>query len=136
MDPLLAADLLAGFHLGIVIFMIGGQVLVLLGWILGWDWARNAWFRLTHLGIMIYIAQNAARGKFCFLTHWEHDLRAEAGQRPEDISFVGKILRDLLYVDSVSAQFLNGCYLAFFVLVLVTVVGYRPRFRKPAALPN
>lgn len=135
MDKLLLADLLAGFHLGIVLFMIIGQAMVLVGWVARWDWVRNAWFRLPHLGIMIYIAQNAIRGKFCFLTHWEADLRVEAGQAPSEISFVGGLLRSVLYVD-VPPEILNRYYLAFFALVLITLVGVRPRFRKPSSTPD
>jgi hypothetical protein len=129
MDPSLLADFLAAFHLSIVLYMVLGQVLVLAGWIARWEWVRNPWFRLSHLGIMVYIAQNAIQGELCFLTHMEADLRREAGQTPDQVSFIGKVLRDLLYVD-VEPALLNGIYLAFFGVVLISLVGVRPRLRQ------
>ena len=89
MNSALLADLIAAVHLSIVAFIVGGQLLVVIGWPLGFQWIRNAWFRFTHLAIMLYIVQNAVRGELCFLTHWEWDLREKAGQTGEEGSFIG-----------------------------------------------
>lgn len=126
------ADLLAALHLAVVLFMIGGLALILIGWPLRWRWIRNPWFRFAHLGIMAYIAYSAARGELCFLTHWEHDLRTEAGQTSDaQISFVGRLLRDVLYVET-PKQTLDLFYYGFGALVLIALVFAPPRLRKRA----
>ena len=137
------ADLVTALHLSIVLFMIGGLVLVIVGWPLRWKWIRNPWFRFTHLGIMVYIAQNAIDGELCFLTHVEHDLREKAGQLQaggEPISFIGKALREGLYVENVDQDVLHVIYLVFGVMVLVSVLFVRPRWfgskPKPDAAPE
>ena len=123
----LLADALVVVHLLVVVFMVLGLVLVLVGWPLRWRWIRNPWFRLTHLGIMAYIAFNAARGELCFLTIWESELRRAAGQTSEDqVSFVGRLFRDALYVEVPQEQ-LDRYYLLFGALVLVSIVFVRPR---------
>lgn len=129
----LLADLVAGIHLAIVLFMVGGILLVLVGWPLRWRWIRNPWFRLTHLLIMTYIVINAARGELCFLTHWERDLRVEAGQvtgyrvDEQQISFVGRLLRRALYVEDVPQDTLHLVYFIVGGLVLVATLFVRPR---------
>ena len=99
--------------------MVGGRIL-------GWDWIRNPWFRLSHLGITAYISLNALRGELCFLTIWEWDLRERAGQRGTEGSFLGGLLHDILFVD-VPQESLNRIYLAFAGLVLLTLVWVPPR---------
>lgn len=131
MDAFLA-DLLALIHLAIVVFMIAGLALILIGWPLRWRWIRNPWFRLTHLGIMAYIVFNAARGELCFLTHWEQDLRDRAGQATdEQISFMGRLLRDMLYVET-PQKTLHAIYFVFGALVVISVVCVPPRLRRSA----
>ena len=129
MNSALLADLIAAVHLSIVAFIVGGQLLVVIGWPLGFQWIRNAWFRFTHLAIMLYIVQNAVRGELCFLTHWEWDLREKAGQTGEEGSFIGTLLSDILFVD-VPQETLNLWYLAFFGLVLICFWGAPPRLRS------
>ena len=130
------ADVLVVIHLIVVLFMIFGLVFVLVGWPLKWRWIRNPWFRLSHLGIMAYIAYNAIIGEYCFLTRWESDLRKEAGQiaasgRPVDdeISFVGRLFRDVLYIDVPQSE-LDPYYLAFGAVLLVSILFVPPRFRR------
>ncbi|MFT5051990.1 MAG: hypothetical protein ACI8QZ_003421 [Chlamydiales bacterium] len=128
MDALLA-DTLVVLHLVVVIFMIGGVLGVLIGWPLGWRWIRNPWWRCLHLAIMGYIAFNALRGELCFLTIWEADLRRSAGQvNAEDVSFIGRVFRDMLYVE-VPQKTLDIAYLVVAVLVLASVLLVRPHFR-------
>ncbi len=126
------ADVITTVHLTIVTFMILGLALVLIGWPLRWQWIRNPWFRISHLAIMGYIAFNAIRGEFCFLTTWEHSLRKEAGQfqgGEDEWSFVGRLLHNILFVEMPQEE-LNKYYLVFGALVLVSIVCVRPRFRR------
>jgi hypothetical protein len=128
----LLADAIVVVHLLVVLFMVLGLVLVLVGWPLHWRWIRNPWFRITHLAIMGYIAFNALRGEYCFLTLWERDLRQAAGQTSEqEISFVGRLFREALYVEVPQEQ-LDRYYLVFGALVLIATVCVRPRRRARA----
>jgi len=135
MDAFLA-DVVVTIHFAIVVFMILGVVLVLVGWPLKWEWIRNPAFRLIHLGIMSYIAVNALRGEYCFLTTLETDLRRKAGQWTDgDRSFVGGLLHDILFVDVPQSQ-LNRVYAGVGVLVLTSIVCVRPRFRRKRVEPR
>ncbi|HPF13387.1 MAG: DUF2784 domain-containing protein [Planctomycetes bacterium] len=127
-NPALQADLIAAVHLSIVAFILVGQLLVLVGWPLKLRWIRNPWFRFTHLAIMVYIVQNAVRGKLCFLTLWEWNLRETAGQSGVEGSFIGKLLSGILFVDVPQAT-LNKVYVAFFGLVLLGFWVVPPRLR-------
>ena len=62
----------------------------------------------------------ALSGVLCPLTTWEHDLRLEAGQRPEDISFMGRLARDLLFYRAPEWVF-TLAYVAFGLAVLATI---------------
>ena len=39
------ADVVAVLHLGYVVFVVLGLLVILLGRALGWEWIRNRWFR-------------------------------------------------------------------------------------------
>lgn len=142
----LLADLVVAIHLAIVIYMVAGVVLVLIGWPLRWTWIRSPRFRLPHLAIMGYIVVNAIRGGTCILTQWEASLRVAAGQgvpspgQPghfwvydERVSFVGRLLREVLFVD-VPQPVLDKAYIAIGVLVVVSLVVSPPRLRAQKAV--
>jgi hypothetical protein len=126
----LLADLLVVVHLGIVLYSLLGAVVVLCGWPLRWGWVRNPWFRFSHLAVVVFVAVQAAFDAICPLTTWESELRAKAGQRPEEGSFVGRLAHDLLFVDVPQAT-LNVIYIAFAALVVGTLIGCPPRRRAP-----
>lgn len=128
MNPALLADVVAAVHLAIVVFVLAVPFAALAGGLLRWRWVRSPLLRLVHLGIMLYIALNALRNELCFLTHIEFDLRREAGQQGAEGSFVGQVLHDVLFVD-VDQALLNGIYLGFFALVVLTLVLVPPRRR-------
>lgn len=128
----LLADLVVLVHLGIVLFMLAGILVVPVGGLLRWRWVRRPVWRLVHLAIMAYIVFNAARDELCFLTHWERDLRAAAGQdwRTEG-SYVGRLLHDILFVD-VEQHVLHRIYFVVGALVAISWIFVRPRFRRRA----
>ncbi len=123
------ADLVVAVHLGVVLFVIGGLVLILVGGVRRWDWVRNPWFRGVHTAIMGYVVLNAVRGASCFLTDWEYALRARAGQAYDETgSFVGRIARELLYLD-LPEDSIALLHIAFGVVVAISFVAVRPRWR-------
>ena len=89
----LVADALLVLHFAIVVFIVGGLVLVWTGAAAGWRWIRNPWFRYAHLGAIVFVSGEAVLGYACPLTIWEDMLRG--GVRPE--SFIGRWVYRLLY---------------------------------------
>lgn len=102
MDPSTAAwlaDALLALHVGVVLFVVALLPLVLAGAKLGWRWVRHRGLRLTHLGLMLFVAAQAWLGRLCPLTVWEQELRRLAGEDSHTQSFVGHWLSRLLYWD-------------------------------------
>jgi len=128
----LLADLLVGFHLGLVLFVLLGQVAILAGILRGWLWIEGALFRWTHVGLMVFIAAQGALGRWCPLTLWENELRRAAGEQGRSGSFVGRLLHDLLFFDpeTVSQVVLNRYYVAFAGLVVLCLFAAPPRRRR------
>jgi hypothetical protein len=126
--PGLLADLVLVVHALFVAFVIGGQVAVLIGWVRGWDWVRNPWFRGIHLALIFYIVVQTWLEKLCPLTIWEGELRRAAGQSYHDQSFIGYWLGELLYLDLPWWVF-TLVYTVFGTLVAVSWVHFPPRWR-------
>ena len=96
----LLAELLVALHLAVVAFVVLGLAAVLVGGWRGWAWVRGRRWRLVHLLLVVVIALQAWLGRLCPLTILELWLRARAGQARAQESFVGRLLRELLYVDA------------------------------------
>ena len=132
MSPALLADLIVVVHLLYVGFIVVGELLIVLGGLVGWAWVRNRSFRVLHLAAILFVAAEAALGIVCPLTSWEAELRRRAGQHVEDdMSFVGRLVHDVLFIDLPSEVF-PILYGGFAALVLLTLVLVPPRWRRPA----
>lgn len=136
------ADIIVFIHLAYILFAVGGQLAILVGWPLGWGWIRNPWFRFIHLAMVGVVALEALFGVACPLTTWEGGLREAAGQvileggvEVEGISFIGRLLRNTLFVDvSWAAEVRWGYYIAAGI-VAATLLLVPPRFRRASATP-
>ena len=127
----LLADLLVAVHLGFIAFVIGGQFVILIGAALRWRWIRNRWFRVAHLLAIVFVALEAVIGMICPLTEWEYLLRRQAGQIvEEDISFVGRFAREVLFFDLPTWVFTTA-YVSFALVVVITLVFVPPQWRRP-----
>ena len=51
----IAADLTLIAHAAFIVFVVGGQGLILAGWMLGWRWPRNPPFRFAHAGAIALV---------------------------------------------------------------------------------
>lgn len=123
-----AADLVVAIHVAYVAYVIVGQLLIILAAPFRWQWARNPWFRFTHLLAIFIVALEAVQGWPCPLTVWEAQLREMAGQTFDGSeSFMGQLLHDLLFVD-VPQPVLNTGYVATLILVVQALVMYPPRW--------
>jgi hypothetical protein len=136
------ADLVVGVHVMYVGYVLVGQLAIIVAAPFRWEWARNPWFRFSHLlaiGIVAYEALNDIR---CPISIWEEKLRLLAGQ---DIgtgqSFMGRLFHDLLFYPNLPEIFFNTLHVAMFVLVVQGLLMFPPRwFRRrrsePAALSS
>ncbi|MCK5201306.1 MAG: DUF2784 domain-containing protein [Spirochaetales bacterium] len=126
----LAADLIVFFHLLYVLFTVGGEVLVILGGVIGWHWIRNRVFRITHLLASFFVAVEALVGTMCPLTTIEYILRQRAGQTVDnEISFVGRLIRSIIFYDF-PAVFFTSLYIGFASMVIITYFLIKPYKRK------
>lgn len=96
----LLADLVLSVHVAIVLFVVGGLVLVLVGNWRHWRWVNALWFRLLHLVAIGVVAAQAWLGLVCPLTTLEMWLRASAGQNTYGGSFIEFWLQRLLYYEA------------------------------------
>jgi hypothetical protein len=93
----LLADAVLVLHAGIVLFVVGGLLLVLLGNWRGWPWVNRPWFRLAHLAAITVVVAESWLGLSCPLTTLEWWLRARAGVAPYETSFIAYWLQTLLF---------------------------------------
>jgi len=125
-----AADFIVVFHLCYVLFAVGGELLIVLGWLFRWPWIRNFAFRIVHLLAVVVVAVEALIGVFCPLTEWEYRLRFLAGQIVEgEIPFMARLVRRLIFYDFPAWVF-TVAYILFALLVAASFFFVPPR-RKP-----
>ena len=118
------ADAILVVHFLIVLFNVGGLLVVWIGAPLGWQWIRNPWFRYVHLAAMVFVAAEALLGIACPLTVWEDALRG--GARPE--TFVGRLVRWLMFYQAPEWVF-TVAYVAWALATLATLRFVPPRRR-------
>ena len=121
MYNLLLADIIAIIHLGYVIYVILGFILILAGIFLKWKWIRNLWFRMIHLGAIVGVALEALLGMNCPLTVLEFSLRYGAPPSERRLSFVGELIDSILYYDA-PAWLFTIIYVGFALLVATTFI--------------
>jgi hypothetical protein len=125
----LLADFVLLIHFAIVIFIIGGWLLIVLVNGCGWTsmlWVNRWWFRLAHLlAIGVVIAQ-AWLGRLCPLTIWEQALRAKAGQVIYSESFIQHWVSRLMFFDAPLSTFAL-IYSAFGLLVVFSWWRWPPK---------
>jgi len=125
----IAADLVVAVHFAYVAYVVVGQLAIMVAAPFRWQWARNPWFRFTHLAAIGYVAYEAIYHIRCPLTIWEEQLRALAGQVPTGSeTFLGRLLHNTMFIDNQPEIWYTTLYLAMFVLVVQGVVMYPPRW--------
>jgi hypothetical protein len=124
----LLADLILVLHTAVVLFVVGGQVLILAGWWRGWSFVRNSAFRIAHLATILFVVVQSWLGAYCPLTIWEHGLRVRAGKAGYgEASFIGYWLERFLYYHAPHWVFVT-VYTLFGLVVLASFLGCPPRF--------
>jgi hypothetical protein len=118
-------------HVAIVLFVVGGLVLIVLGnWRRArWPWVNAWWFRLAHLGAIGIVVAEAWFGITCPLTTFEAWLRVRAGAPIYGGSgFIEHWLQRLLYYDAPAWVF-TLLYTLFALLVVLAWWRFPPRRR-------
>ena len=82
------ADLVLLIHFAIVLFVVGGLLLIVLGNLLRWPWVNRWWFRAMHLLAISVVVLESWLGIECPLTTLENWLRLQAGQGVYQGSFI------------------------------------------------
>lgn len=120
------ADLVLGLHAGFILFVVGGQILIVAGWMLGWAWPRHRWFRLLHLCAIGYIVLEAWLGMMCPLTALENILRATSGAPVYEHGFIRYWLHQLIFYTAPDWVF-TLIYTVFTGFVALMWLVYPPR---------
>jgi len=125
----LLADAVLVVHLLVIIFVIGGLLLILIGYYRHWRWVRNPWFRLLHLGVIAAIVAESWLGAVCPLTVWEDRLRQLAGRQAYGDDFIRYWLRELIFYRA-DAWVFALVYTLFGLLVALALILAPPVFRR------
>lgn len=123
------ADIVVLVHAAYVMFVVLGQVVILVGGVLGWPWVRSALFRGVHLAMILVVVIEAWCGVTCPLTVWEDSLRRLAGETRYEGDFIPHMVHNLLFYDAPPWVF-NLSYTLFGCLVLATLWAVPPRWGR------
>jgi hypothetical protein len=123
----LLADAVLVLHFSVVVFVVGGLLLIVVGNLLSWRWVNALGFRLAHLAAIGFVVVQAWLGAACPLTTLEMWLRVMAGANSYSGGFVEHWLQRLLYYEAPPWIFV-AVYTLFGLLVALTWWRYPPRF--------
>jgi len=124
----LLADAVLALHVGIVVFVVGGLVLIIVGNLRAWSWVNAAWFRFAHAIAIAIVVAEAWFGFVCPLTSLEMWLRARTGAATYAGSFIEHWLQRILYYDAPGWVFMLA-YSLFGLAVAATWWYFPPEFR-------
>ena len=134
---LFLADAVLALHFAIVLFVVGGLVLIIVGNLFGWRWVNALWFRLLHLAAIAIVVAEAWLGITCPLTTLEMWLRAQSGAgiaANYGESFIGHWLQRLLFYSAPPWVFVLA-YTVFGALVVAVWFRFPPTFKKRRQVP-
>lgn len=120
------ADLILALHAVFILFVVGGQILIVAGWALGWAWPRHRLFRLLHLLAIGFVMLEAWFGVICPLTTLENFLRAASGAVTYENGFIRYWLQRLIFYTAPGWVF-TLIYTVFAGFVALTWLVYPPR---------
>ncbi|MCC6240921.1 MAG: DUF2784 domain-containing protein [Phycisphaerales bacterium] len=126
----LLADLVLIVHTGVIVFVVGGLLAIVIGALAGWKWVINRVFRLIHLLAITYIVGQTWLGASCPLTRWENSLRLGAHESTyEAQGFIAYWLHRLIFYQAPSWVFTLS-YTLFALIVAATLFWVPPRWRN------
>jgi hypothetical protein len=116
-------------HLGVVLFVIGGLLLVVVGNLCHWRWVNRLWFRIAHLAAIAIVVAESWFGIMCPLTSLESWLRSKTGAAPASQGFIEHWVEFLLYYDAPTWVF-TLAYTTFGLLVAAAWWYFPPERRQ------
>jgi hypothetical protein len=122
----LLADAVLSLHVAIVVFVIGGLVLVITGNLLAWRWVNALWFRVAHLAAIAIVVAESWLNIACPLTSLEMGLREKARATTYAGSFIEYWLQRILYYEAPAWVF-TVAYSVFGLVVAATWWYFPPR---------
>ena len=125
----LLANVILALHVAIVVFVVGGLVVIVVGNLRAWPWVNAAPFRLSHLFAIAVVVAEAWLGVVCPLTSLEMSLREKARTVTYTGSFVEHWLQRILYYDAPAWAF-TLAYSLFALAVVATWWYFPPRFNR------
>ena len=121
----LTADAVLIIHLAFILFVLGGQLCIIAGYVRRWRWVRNLRFRLCHICAIGIVVVLAWANRLCPLTVWESTLRGAAGEQSYPGSFVAYWVGRMVYCDAPQWVFI-AAYSLFGLFVALTWMWVRP----------
>ncbi len=125
----LLADAVALFHLAYVAFVVLGLGAIVAGAACGRRWARNFWFRITHLAAMGLVFVETIAGMACPLTVLENTLRLRAGQAGYPADFITYWTHRIVFHDWPPAVFM-ALYCGFTLAIVATLLIVPPEIPR------
>ena len=122
----LLADVILAIHFAFVAFVVGGVVVIWIGYFARRAFVHNFRFRLLHMLAMAFVLLEALVGMVCPLTTWENQLRIRGGASPYQESFMQHWIGRILFCDLSETTF-TIVYAAFFLLIVLTYWIIPPR---------
>jgi hypothetical protein len=129
MDPRFLADVVLVLHLAVVLFIVGGLVLVIAGNLRGWRWVNAWWFRIAHVAAIGIVVLQSWLGRICPLTTLESSLRQRAGGSGYRGSFIEHWVQQVLYYEAPPWVFALA-YTGFAMLVAAAWWRFPPTSRR------
>lgn len=114
------ADAVLLLHAAVVLFVIGGLMLIVIGQRWQWRWVNGWWFRVAHLLAIAIVVAESWFGLTCPLTTLESSLRARGGGPAYAQGFVEHWVQHLLYYDAPAWVFV----LAYSVFALAVAAAW------------
>ena len=99
-----------------MLFVVGGLVLIWIGYQLGWRWVGMRWLRIVHFCAIALVAVEALIGVACPLTVLEDALRPGGGG---EAGFIGRWVHAVIFWDLPLWVF-TALYVAFSTAVALT----------------
>ena len=122
------ADAVLALHVAVVVFVVGGLILIIAGNLRGWRWVNGFGFRIAHLVTIAIVVAEVWLGAVCPLTTVEMWLRTQARASTYAGSFIEHWLQSMLYYEAPSWVFTLGYSL--FGLIVAVVWWHFPPKRK------
>lgn len=126
----LLADAVLVLHFAVVLFVVGGLLLIVAGNLLAWRWVNSLWLRVGHLAAIGVVVAESWLGIICPLTAAEVWLRIQAGSTFYRESFIEHWVQRLLFYEAPPWVF-SAVYTLFGLLVVAAWWYFPPKSGKP-----